>query len=199
MTDFPQTRSSLIAQVQCPEDRDAWEQFVVIYRPVIYRMARRRGMQDADAQDLVQVVLMRVAGAIQRFEKSSPEMRFRHWLRRVTSNAIATAFTRRPQDAGIGGSDVLDLLAEQPAFAPDIEEELEKEAMRERYLRAAAVVKPDFDTATVQAFELTVVEGLPCDEVAKRLGKSVGVIYAARSRIMRRLREQVQRLQESDV
>ena len=65
MTDFLQTRSSLIAQVRSPEDREAWDQFVVMYRPVIYRMARRRGMQDADAQDLVQTVLMRVAGAIQ--------------------------------------------------------------------------------------------------------------------------------------
>lgn len=199
MTEFPQTRSSLIAQVRSPEDREAWDQFVVIYRPVIYRMARRRGMQDADAQDLVQAVLMRVAGAIHRFEKSGPETRFRHWLRRVASNAIATAFARRPQDAGAGGSEMLDLLAEQPASAPDIEKELAKETMREKYLRAASVVKSDFDSDTWQAFELSVVKGLPCDEVAIQLGKSVGAVYAARSRIMRRLREQVQRLQESGI
>ena len=197
MTQFPQTRSSLIAQVRSPEDREAWDQFVVVYRPVIYRMARRRGMQDADAQDLVQAVLMRVAGAIHSFEKLGPETKFRHWLRRVAKNAMATAFTRRPQDAGVGGSEMLELLAKQPAIAADIEREFAMESMREKYLRAASVVKSDFDMNTWQAFELTVVKGQPCDEVAKQVGKSVGAVYAARSRIMRRLREQVQRLQES--
>ena len=199
MTEFPQTRLSLIAQVRSPEDRDAWDQFVVIYRPVIYRMARRRGMQDADAQDLVQAVLIRVAGAIQSWEKSGPETKFRHWLRRVARNAIATAFTRQPKDAGTGGSEMLDRLAEQPAIAVDVEQEFAKESMREKYLRAASVVRADVDSETWRAFELTVVNGHPCDEVAKLLGKSVGAVYAARSRIMRRLREQVQRLQESGI
>ena len=199
MTEFPQTRSSLIAQIGYPEDREAWDQFVVIYRPVIYRMARRRGMQDADAQDLVQTVLMRVAGAIQGWEKLSPETRFRHWLRRVARNAIATAFSRQPKDAGVGGSEMLALLAEQAATAADIERELSRESMREKYLRAASVVRSDVDSDTWRAFELTVVNGQPCEEVANQLGKSVGTVYAARSRIMRRLREQVQRLQESSL
>lgn len=197
MTDFPQTRSTLIAQVRSSEEREAWDQFVVIYRPVIYRMARRRGMQDADAQDLVQAVLVRVAGAIQSWEKSGPETKFRHWLRRVARNTIATAFSRQPRDVGVGGSEMLDLLAEQPGNAADIERELANESMREKYLRAASVVEADVDADTWRAFELTVVKGQPCDEVANLLGKSVGTVYAARSRIMRRLREQVQRLQES--
>ena len=67
MTEFPETRSTLIAKVRSPDDREAWEEFVLIYQPVIYRMARRRGMQDSDAQDLVQTVLMRVAGATDRW------------------------------------------------------------------------------------------------------------------------------------
>ena len=197
MTEFPQTRSSLIAQVRSPEDREAWDQFVLIYRPVIYRMARRRGMQDADAQDLVQTVFMRLAASIQRWEKTDPETKFRHWLRRVARNAILSAFSRQPKDAAAGGSEMLNLLAEQPEIAKDVEQELATEAMREQYLRAAAVVKTDVDGDTWRAFELTVVCGQSCDEAAARLGKSVGAVYAARSRVMRRLREQVQRLQES--
>lgn len=197
MTEFPQTRSSLIAQVQSPEDREAWDQFVLIYRPVIYRMARRRGMQDADAQDLVQTVLMRVAASIQRWEKTDPETKFRHWLRRVARNAMVSAFSRQPKDAAAGGSETLDLLAEQPEIVEDVEQEIATESMREQYLRAAAVVKTDVDADTWRAFELTVVRGQSCDEVAALFGKSVGAVYAARSRVMRRLREQVQRLQES--
>ena len=93
MTEFPQTRSSLIAQVQSPEDREAWDQFVLIYRPVIYRMARRRGMQDADAQDLSQDVLIRISKSIKGWVPQEG-VRFRHWLRKVASNAIVTALTK---------------------------------------------------------------------------------------------------------
>ena len=69
VTDFPETRESLIVRVKDPDDRDAWEQFVGMYRPVVYRVARRRGLQEADAQDLAQHVLMSVAGAIDQWEK----------------------------------------------------------------------------------------------------------------------------------
>jgi RNA polymerase sigma-70 factor (ECF subfamily) len=197
MTEFPQTRFSLIAQVQSPEDREAWDQFVLIYRPVIYRMARRRGMQDADAQDLVQSVFMRVASSIQRWEKKDPETKFRHWLRRIARNTIFSALSRRPQDTAAGGSEILNLLAVQPENEKLDEQELETETMREQYLHAAAVVRKDVDPDTWRAFELTVVRGQSCEEVATQLGKSVGSIYAARSRVMRRLREQVTCLQEN--
>jgi RNA polymerase sigma-70 factor (ECF subfamily) len=197
MTEFPQTRLSLIAQVQSPGDREAWDQFVLIYRPVIYRMARRRGMQDADAQDLVQSVFMRVASSIQRWEKNDPETKFRHWLRRVVRNTIFSALSRQPKDAA-GGSEMLDLLAGQPKNEKLVEQELATETMREQYLHAAAVVKKDVDPDTWRAFELTVVGGQSCEEAAALLGKSVGSVYAARSRVMRRLREQVTCLQEND-
>ena len=68
--DFPETRDSLIAQVKDPLNREAWDQFASIYRPVIYRLARRKGLQDADAQDLAQQVLISVSLSIGRWEKS---------------------------------------------------------------------------------------------------------------------------------
>ena len=199
MTEFPETRSSLLAQVRSPDNREAWEQFVLIYRPVIYRMARRRGMQDADAQDIVQTVLMRVAGAINRWEKTEPGTRFRYWLRRVAKNAIFTALSRSPNDAASGGSNIQDLLSKHPEIAPDVDQELGLEYMREQYLRAAVIVQTDVDTETWRAFELSLIEGRSCDEVAELIGKSIGTVYAARSRVMRRLRDQVQRLEESEL
>lgn len=197
MTEFPQTRFSLIAKVQSQEDLEAWDQFVLIYRPVIYRMARRRGMQDADAQDLAQNVLIRVANSINGWEKTTPETKFRHWLRRIALNTILTALSRRPKDVAVGGSEILCMLAGQPEDESLVERELAAETKRELYLRAAAVVKKDVDPDTWRAFELTVVSGQRCDEVATYVGKSVGSIYAARSRVMRRLREQISHLQES--
>ncbi len=197
MTDFPETRSDLLAKVRSPDDREAWEQFVLLYRPVIYRMARRRGMQDADAQEIVQMVLVRVAGAIDRWEQE-PGTRFRHWLRRVAKNVILSALSRSPRDAAAGGSELQELLATQPEVAAALEQELDLESMREQYLRAAITVQKDVNADTWRAFELTVIAGQACDDVATLMSKSVGTVYAARSRVMRRLRDQIQRWEESE-
>ena len=198
MTEFPETRSGLLAHVRSPGNLKAWEEFVLVYRPVIYRMARRRGMQDADAQDIVQTVLTRVAGAICRWEKTDPNSRFRHWLRRVAKNASLTALSRTPRDPAAGGSGVRDLVTEVPAPPPDVVQEIELEYMREQYLRAAVVVRTDVDAETWQAFELTVIDGRSCENAAALLGKSVGTVYAARSRIMRRLRDQIRSLEADE-
>ena len=79
MTQFPETRESLIIQVKDPVNRVAWEQFVAIYRPVIVRTAAARGLQEADAQDLALQVLLAVASAIGHREKQNESTRFRHW------------------------------------------------------------------------------------------------------------------------
>lgn len=198
LTDFPETRDSLLVQVRSPENREAWDDFVLIYRPVIYRLARQKGLQDADAQDLSQRVLIAVASSIGRWEKSNESVRFRHWLRRVARNAILNALTRRPRDRAAGGSSVQDLLLEQPDVDAQSVAQIEVEYRRELYLRAAKMVRGDFEPVTWRAFELTVVEGRTIDEAAEELGKSVGTIYAARSRIMRRLRKAVEELERSE-
>ena len=191
MTEFPETQSLLLANIQSLENRDAWTEFVQIYRPVIYRMARRRGMQDSNAQDLAQDVLVRVAKSIERWEPQ-PGVRFRHWLRKVASNAILTAMSKSSRQQGVDGSVADQMLANHPDTV-DAKSELENETLRERYLRAAATVKSDVSPLTWQAFELTVIQGRDCQEVAKTLGKSLGVVYAARSRTLKRLKSEVQR------
>lgn len=197
MTEFPETRDSLLVQVRSPENREAWDQFAQIYRPVIYRLARQKGLQDADAQDLAQQVLMSVAAAIGHWEKSSESVRFRHWLRRVARNAIINALSRRPHDRAAGGTSVQELLMEQPNQDLESNAQIEVEYRRELYLRAARLVRGDVEPETWQAFEMTVIENRSIDDAAIELHRPVGTIYAARSRIMRRLREAVQQLDES--
>ena len=198
MTDFPETRDSLLVQVRSPANREAWDQFVQLYQPVIYRLARHRGLQDADAQDLAQQVLMAVASAIGRWEKSDESVRFHHWLRRVARNAIVNALSRRPQDRAAGGSSVQELLLEQPQEDQESDAQIELEYRRELYLRAARKVRGDVDPETWRAFEMTVIENRSIDEAAVELEKPVGTIYAARSRIMRRLREAVRKLEQAE-
>jgi RNA polymerase sigma-70 factor (ECF subfamily) len=193
MTEFPETQSLLLANIQSLENREAWAEFVQIYRPVIYRMARRRGMQDADAQDLSQDVLLRISKSIGRWQPQEG-VRFRHWLRKVASNAIVTAVTKSTPRGIVDGSAADQLLAEAPETSVATRE-LQDECLRERFLRAAAIVKVDVSPATWAAFERTVIQGQSCDDAAQSLGKSLGTIYAARSRILKRLQNEVQRLE----
>lgn len=193
MTEFPETQSLLLANIQSLENREAWEEFVVLYRPVIYRMARRRGMQDSDAQDLTQDVLVRIAGAIGRWEPR-PGVRFRHWIRKVAGNAILSRLSNSSRNNAIDGDVAEQMIAEFPDQEAT-SQELENECLRERYLRAAATVKNDVSPETWQAFQQTVIEGQPCEAAAESLSKSIGTIYAARSRVLKRLREEVTRFE----
>lgn len=198
MTEFPETRDSLLVQVRSPGNREAWDQFVQIYRPVIYRLARSRGLQDADAQDLAQQVLIAVASAIGTWEKSDVQVRFRHWLRRVARNAIVNALSRRPYDRAVGGSSAQSFLEDQHGDSPQSDVEIELEYRRELYLRAARKVRVGVEPETWRAFELTVIQEMNMDQAALALNKSIGAIYVARSRIMQRLREIIRELEESE-
>ena len=195
--ELPETRDSLLLQVKDPGNRQAWEEFVQIYRPVVYRIAVARGLQHADAQDLVQTVFLAVSHSIGRWERSSPSTRFRHWLLRVAKNATINAVTRRPREQSLVDECVDDLL--QRSADPDREMEslVDLEYRRQLYLQAAHQVRADIHPDTWKAFELTAVEGMSNAAVARELGKSIGTIYAARSRVMKRLSQVIAQLESS--
>ena len=193
MPEFPDTRVSLLARIQSPRDEEAWREFTSIYRPVVYRFARKRGLQDADAEDLTQHVLVAVQGAIRRFQIDPAMGRFRSWLARVARNAIINALTRRRPDAAAGGSSIQELLQQQPEPELGIEETLQREYRRSLFRWAAEQIKPEFREGTWEAFWLTTAEGMSVEDASRRLGKGIGAIYAARSRVMRRLKEEIQR------
>ncbi|MEM7558018.1 MAG: sigma-70 family RNA polymerase sigma factor [Planctomycetota bacterium] len=194
-TQFPDTRASLLVQLRSKDDERAWQEFVTIYRPVIYRIARARGLQDSDAQDLAQTVLVSVAGAIDSWEPRE-ETRFRNWLRKVASNAILKALTRRPKDQAAGGSAAENIFDGQAITEEQLERDMQFESDREIYHRAARLVQAEIASDTWLVFQLAVVEGIPIEQVASQVGKSVGAAYAARGRVMKRLQAAVERLQK---
>ena len=104
MWDFPETSHSLIARVKDLADGAAWTEFLGIYRPVVYRLARKRGMQDADAQDVTHAFSLSVSQAIDRWEPDPDGPPFRAWLVTVTRNAITKALARSRPDAGAAAS-----------------------------------------------------------------------------------------------
>ena len=197
MPEFPETNESLIVQVRDPSNRAAWEQFEQLYRPVIFRIARAKGLQHADALDLVQHVLISVSSAIDRFEKQHAGARFRNWLSRIIRNAILKALSRQPRDRASGGSDVLDVLSEVPTD-PETDALINLEYRRELFQRATQHVRGQSQEVTWLAFEMTELQHLSIERTAALLQVSTGSVYAARSRVMRRIRNTIRQLEESN-
>ncbi len=163
----------------------------MLYRPVIFRIARAKGLQYADAVDLVQTVLVSVAGAIESFESRNEGPAFRNWLSRITRNAILKALARKPKDRALGGSQLLDVLSEIPSPDARTTELIDSELRREIFHQAAEKVRQSVQPTTWLAFEMSVLQQQSVETVSKRLDLSPGNIYAARSRVIKRLKEAV--------
>ena len=191
MTSTPETRASLLVRVRDPADQASWHEFIEIYRPIILRLARQKGMQDADAEDVAQQVLMAVAKALEQRGHDHKRAKFRTWLGRVAHNAILNALTRGKPDRGSGDSAIRALLTEHESHAGPESDLLRLEYRREVFRWAAKKVRKEFRQATWDAFWLTAVEGRAVEVVAEELAISRGAIYTARSRVVRRIQEKV--------
>ena len=112
MHELPETNESLLFHIRDAEDTAAWERFVAVYRPAVYRLGRRRGLQDAEAEDLAQQVMINVSRAIGQWQKDAARGTFRSWLLRIAKNAFVNAVSRTSQDAARGGSTVMQQLAQ---------------------------------------------------------------------------------------
>ena len=191
MTSIPDTRASLLIRVRDPADQAAWHEFVEIYRPVILRLARQKGLQDADADDVAQRVLVSIAKAVEDQGHDPARAKFRTWLHRIAHNAIINALTRIKPDRGAGDSATLARLHAEVADTGPDSELLRLEYRREVFRWAAKQVRQEFQPETWDAFWMTAVDGRPVDAAATELGKNRGAIYAARSRVIRRIQEKV--------
>ena len=192
MNDSPKTSESLLLRIRDPQDRDAWDEFVSIYRPLIFRMGRRHGLQEADAQNLVQDVFRKVELQAAQWDNGVPGGSFRRWLATVARNASIDAIRRVRPDAAVGGTSVQDQLKAISDQDDSSEAEFQRALEREAFRWAARRIREEFTDTTWNAFWQTMVDGQSCSDVADQLGKNIGAIYTARSRVMHRLKQEVE-------
>lgn len=193
----PETRHSLIQRLQDPGDDAAWEEFASIYRPIIVRIALRKQLQFDDAEDLAQQVLMLVLKNISKWKSDPTRARFRTWLQTVVRNATMNELARRPKDQASGGTNSLQQLNQCPDKADSLWFDLEWQ--RETLRWVARQVRGEFEPTTWTAFWETAIEQLPAQEVAQRIGKSIGAVYIARSRVMQRIKQRIAELDEDAI
>jgi RNA polymerase sigma factor (sigma-70 family) len=196
--DSPLTRASLLVQLRDGTNHEAWREFVRLYSPIVYGFARKRGLQDADAADLMQDVMRSVSGAIGRLDYDRRQGMFRGWLYTITRNKIFNLLSsRRNRPQGAGGDDAKQLLDAQPEV-DETSDDWEMEYQRRIAAMAMERIRSEFQENTWQAFRLTAIEGVAAAEAAKQVGMSAGAIYVAKSRVLARLKEEVDAIRRQE-
>jgi RNA polymerase sigma-70 factor (ECF subfamily) len=188
------TSVTLLARLrQVPPDQAAWGEFAERYGRKIYGWCRQWNLQEADAQDVTQDVLVRLAQKMQDFDYD-PARSFRAWLKTVARHAWSDSWGGRKRVGAAGGSQVLDLLQTVEA-REDLVARLEDEFDRELLDEAMARVRTRVTPRTWRAFELMALEGLSGAEAAKVLEMKVAAVFIAKSRVQRHLQEELQKLE----
>jgi RNA polymerase sigma-70 factor (ECF subfamily) len=183
--------------LQNHDDAAAWDEFVGLYGPVVYRVARGRGFQAADADNLVQEVLFAVAQSVSQWLERADRGSFRAWLLRIARNEAADTISRRAtRPLGRDGDAAARVLSHLPA-RDDISSRLDLEYERTVFQWAADKVRSTVASHTWQAFWLTHVDGHSIEEAAKQLQTRPGNIYFGRSRVMARIKELVHKYEDS--
>lgn len=190
-----QTSPSLLGRVQRdPTDQAAWTEFVRRYGPKIYGWCRQRKLQEADAEDVVQTVLQKLAVKLRRFTYDQT-LSFRGWLRTLTEHAVNdfVAERRRP---GLGSGDsgvveILDTLEARTDLLGRLEEQFDQEVLEE----ALARVQQQVPAQRWEAFSLTALAGLSGAEAAQRLGMKVATVFTAKSKVQKLVQEEIRKLE----
>ncbi len=205
--------STILARVKLHEDQ-AWDRLFAVWNPIVYDWCRRKGVPPHDAEDIVQNVFLKVARTIHAFERQS----FRRWIGRIAANAIADYYRNRAhRPVAFGGSgswikNLPDAAGQQqaervedarrnpqesgsPGEPDDMEESAERRADWLIVHQLLEVIRDDFQEHTFQAFWRTAVDGRSAVDVADELGMTPEAVRAARYRVLKRLREELEEMQ----
>jgi RNA polymerase sigma-70 factor, ECF subfamily len=163
-----------------------------VYTPLVYGWARRGGLGDADAADVVQEVFRSVFRHATDFDAQNEQTSFRAWLWAITRNQVRLFYRQRSAtQQAQGGTDFIRQLNEYPDWIDDEEEPVTSSERRSLLQRTLLVIRGDFDETTWQAFWRLTVENHTTADIAAELGISQGAVRQAKYRVLCRLREEM--------
>jgi RNA polymerase sigma factor (sigma-70 family) len=198
---FP-TRQSLLTRLRDWQDQDGWREFFDSYWRLIYNVARKSGLADAEAQDVVQNTFMYLARRMPKFRYDRTRGAFKSWLRVVTRSRISVYRRREKADDRFklepfpGNEDEESALIEQiPDPAADTLDEVWLQEWEENLLKSAfRRVRSKVTSQQLLIFRTASIEQLSAGQVAKKLGVSLAQVYLARHRVGKLLKAEVERL-----
>jgi RNA polymerase sigma-70 factor, ECF subfamily len=188
--------STLLERIRARQP-EAWQRLVNLYSPVVYQWCRQYDVTRDDAPDLIQEVFSAVALHIGGFQRSRPGDSFTAWLRTITHNKVRNYSSRRRGRAvAQGGTNAQERLLKIPEM-PDPSESGDPREVNSLVVPIGLdLVRAEFENRTWEAFRRVVVEEQSPAEVATDLGMSVQAVYKAKSRVLRRLRQELDGLME---
>jgi RNA polymerase sigma-70 factor (ECF subfamily) len=176
-----------------PRNEEAWAEFVRRYRDKITGWCLGWGLQEADAEDVTQIVLLKLSDKMREF-RYDPTRGFRAWLRTVTRHAWSDFVSSPNRAAGSGDSRVFEVLHTVEARA-DLERQLEESFDRELLETALLRVQGRVAAQTWEAFRLTTLEGLSGAEAGQRIPMPVAHVFVAKRRVQKMLQEEIHQLE----
>src|SRR5262245_40616234 len=186
------TSASLLGRLRHdPADQQAWQEFVLRYGPKIYRWCRQWSLQEADAQDVAQNVLLKLAGKMSTFEYD-PSRSFRGWLKLLTQHALSDLIDER-RKSGVCSMKQLEEIAARDSLMQHLAEEFDRELFEEGLDRVQQRVAPQ----KWEAFRLTAIEGLSGAAAAAQLHMKVATVFTAKSKVHKLLQQEIERLENS--
>lgn len=190
--DFPDTRPSLLRTLRGAEPQEsAWREFFERYAPAVYHVARLRGVGAHEAEDVVQQVMIAIAGRISRFRYDRDRGHFRQWVRRIAENKICNLNRKRRPVARDAA-----LLEDQADDRPRIDEVWEQEWRLQDLLWCLEQVSAEISPRRMQAFRMYALEGVPAAVVAERLDMTMGYVYVTRNQVLNLVRARMSELAE---
>jgi RNA polymerase sigma-70 factor (ECF subfamily) len=185
------TSVSLLERLRTQPDSASWQRLVDLYTPLIQGWLRRHFLPDADVDDLVQEVLSVVVRELPRFEHNHRPGAFRSWLRTITAHRLREFWrSQRHRPVATGGSDFAQMLEQLEDSSSGLSRLWDEEHDRHIAQRLLQLIEVDFAPSTWQAFRRLVLDGASPDTVAAELGLSVNAVFVAKSRVLRRLRQE---------
>jgi RNA polymerase sigma-70 factor (ECF subfamily) len=190
-----ETSFSLLHRLRSQPDAESWRRLFELYTPLIQGWLRRHDVPPADADDLAQEVMAVVVRELPQFEHSKQRGAFRNWLRTIAVNRLRALWRSRQRGTpATGGSDFLKMLDELEDPQSNLSRLWDQQHDQHVARRLMDLVEPQFEPTTWRAFRRTVIDGAKAATVAEELHISANAVLLAKSRVLSRLRQEMEGL-----